>query len=89
MTMATKRPQDLGVITFTSRSDSLNRDTADKLGRTAGGSPRHSTKAENVSKAASILQMNDLELGHILQIDDQTGTHGAWARLKTHLCRRI
>jgi hypothetical protein len=37
----------------------FTRNTPDKLGRTADGSLRHSKKAENVSKAASILQMND------------------------------
>jgi hypothetical protein len=52
----------------------LSRNTPDKLGRTADSSLRHSTKAENVSKAASILQMNDLERLRILQIDDELGS---------------
>jgi hypothetical protein len=58
----------------------FNRNTPDELGRAAVGSLRHSTKAKNVSKASSILQMNDLELLHIIQIDDETGDSRALGR---------
>jgi hypothetical protein len=61
-------------IVLSARKGRLNRNTPDKLGRTADSNLRHSTKAKNVSKAASILQMNDLERLRILQIDDELGS---------------
>jgi hypothetical protein len=50
---------------------------------------RNLRKSTSVTKPTCIVQMKDPELLYILQIDDETRIHGAWARFKMHLCRRL